>query len=129
MTNITTSKKVTALIIEDEAPVVLSLQARLQRLGYRVCGAAFSGEEALKLIARYQPDIILTDINLIGEMDGIDVITQLRETARTPVVYLSAYPPDIVFERLMATEPYEYLVKPLRDAALRDALQAALAQR
>jgi CheY-like chemotaxis protein len=125
----TTEKKVTALIIEDEAPVALSLQDRLQRMGYRVCGVAFSGEEALKLVERYQPDVILTDINLIGEMDGVEVISEVRNTARTPVVYISAYPSDIVLDRLLATEPYEYLVKPIRDRALRNALTAALAQR
>ena len=55
-------------------------------MGYRVCGVAFSGEEALKPVERYRPDIILTEINLIGEMDGSEVLGEVRATARTPVV-------------------------------------------
>lgn len=118
--------KITALIIEDEAPVVLGLQDRLQKMGYRVCGVAFAGEEALKLAERYKPDIILTDINLVGEMDGIDVITKLRSSTKAPAIFISAYPADLVMERLIVTEPYEYIVKPIRDQNLRDALDAVL---
>jgi CheY-like chemotaxis protein len=91
-----------------------------------VCGLAFSGSEALKLAERYAPDVILMDINLIGEMDGIDVICQLGKRSKTPVVFISAYPADMVLERLSETEPYEYLVKPLRSNALQTAVEHIL---
>lgn len=113
-TNLEKYDGISALIVEDEGIVALDLEAKLLKMGFHVCGIALSGSEALQLAKQYSPDIILMDINILGDMDGIEVACELRKFSCTPVIYTSAYPADTMMHRLLDTKPFEYAMKPHR---------------
>jgi PAS domain S-box-containing protein len=114
------------LIVEDEAIVATDIQSTLKALGYDVPAIAFSGEEALKKVEEIQPDLILMDIVLKGEMDGIEAAKQIRERFGIPVVYLTAYADNIILKRAKITEPFGYLLKPFEDRELHSTIEMAL---
>jgi len=117
--------KTTILVVEDESIVALNLQRTLTRLGYEVPAIASSHDQAIAGVASHQPDIVLMDINLSGEKDGIDAAQKIG----TPVIYLTAYSEDATLERARATKPYGYLVKPFSDRELHATIQMALERR
>jgi DNA-binding response OmpR family regulator len=114
------------LVIEDEAPVAMALQDRLPRMGYSICDSDLSRRRAAETTERYKPHIILSEINLVGDMDGIDVITKRRSITKAPAIFISAYPSDMVMEHLTRTKRDEYTVKPSRENTLRNALDSVL---
>lgn len=114
------------LIVEDEGIVAFNLQQRLQQMGYEIAGVAESGHEALALAGDAEPDLVLMDIHIKGEMDGIEVASQLAATRQTPVIYLTAYAEDSTLERARRTRPYGYLIKPFSQRELHATIQMAL---
>ena len=119
-------EKVQVLIVEDEAIVSMDLRYKLEALGYGVPAAVSSGEEAVEAASQLHPDVVLMDIGLSGEMDGIDAAAQIRDQFDIPVVYLTAWVDKDTLERAHATEPSGYLRKPFRDAELRSAVDLAV---
>ena len=83
--------KVQVLIVEDEAIVSMDLQYKLEAMGYSVPAVFSSGEEAVDAAPRLHPNVVLMDIRLSGEMDGIDAASLIRDQLDVPVVYLTAY--------------------------------------
>ena len=83
--------KANVLVVEDEFIVSKDIQSSLKKLGYQVIGAAPSGEKALELLEANQPDIVLMDIMLKGEMNGIETAEIVRNQYSIPVIYLTAY--------------------------------------
>ena len=79
------------LIVEDEAIVSMDLRYKLESLGYSVPAEISSGEEAVDAASRLRPDVVLMDIRLSGDMDGIDAAARIRDQFGVPVVYLTAY--------------------------------------
>lgn len=114
------------LIVEDEAIVAESLHDQLETLGYSICGMASSGERALELVAQERPDLVMMDIMLAGELDGIATAQQIMDQYRLPVVYLTAYSDPKTLERAKITEPFAYLVKPYKERELHSALEISL---
>ena len=114
------------LIVEDEGIVAFNLQQRLSHMGYLVPDVAVSGTETLALVAQSRPDLILMDIHIEGDMDGIDVAERIQETGTVPVVYLTAYSEDATLERARKTRPYGYLIKPFSERELHATIQMAL---
>ena len=114
------------LIVEDEGIVALNLQHRLQHMGYDVAGVADSGAQSLSLMASQLPDLVLMDIHIKGEMDGIEVARRIGLDHTTPVVYLTAYSEDATLERARHTRPYGYLIKPFSERELHATIQMAL---
>lgn len=114
------------LIVEDEFIVASDLADSLQRFGHVVVGVAKNGEEAVRKAEECRPDLILMDIVLQGEMDGIQVAERLRSTLRVPVLYLTSYEDDDKLERAKLTEPYAFLGKPWSDGELEAAICLAL---
>ena len=119
-------EKVQVLVVEDEAIVSMDLRYKLEALGYSVPTEVRSGEEAVEAASRLHPDLVLMDIGLSGEMDGIDAADQIREQFDIPVVYLTAYIDDATLERAESTEPFGYLLKPFDDAKLRAAVEMVI---
>jgi signal transduction histidine kinase len=117
------------LIVEDERITAHDLRRVLIRLGYQVAGVAVSGASALDLIEQTRPDLLLADIGLEGEMDGIEVATRARETWKTPTVFLTAYSDPETMRRARVTEPYGYLVKPFAEQELNATIEIALQQK
>ena len=114
------------LVVEDEGIVAEDLRRSLGRLGYEVPGVASSGEEAVRLAAECEPDLVLMDVVLPGTMDGIEAAHQIRAHQNIPVMYLTAYSDERTVERAKATDPIGYLVKPFVANGLKAAIETAL---
>jgi PAS domain S-box-containing protein len=114
------------LVVEDEPIVSLDLQQRLQKMGYRVPVVVASGEEAIESTQDSTPDLVLMDINLHGEMDGVEAAEQIRARHQVPVVYLTAYSNDQTLSRAKITEPFGYLLKPFEERELQTTIEIAL---
>lgn len=113
------------LVVEDESIVAFNLQQRLSMLGYDVPAIAVSGQESIDLVSQMQPDLVLMDIHIQGDMDGIEVAAKLRETHAVPVIYLTAYSEDSTLDRARKTQPYGYLLKPFSERELHATIQMA----
>jgi signal transduction histidine kinase len=116
------------LIVEDEAIVALDLQHQLEQLGYTVSDVASSGAEAIRKAEETRPDLVLMDVKLQGAMDGAEAAGKLRTRFDLPVVFLTAYADDATLERVKATGPFGYLLKPFEGSELRVTIEIALYQ-
>ncbi len=114
------------LIVEDEPIVAKDIQVSLQRLGYHVPATATSGEDAIRKTRESQPDLILMDIVLKGQMDGVETVKQIRKQCDVPVIYLTAYADDHTLERAKVTSPAGYMLKPYQPNELRTTIELAL---
>jgi two-component system, cell cycle response regulator len=114
------------LIVEDEAITVADLRRALTTLGYEITGTVDTAEEALKAAEQQQPDLVLMDITLAGELDGVAAAAALRGSADVPVVFLTAHADDRTLERAMLAGPFGYVLKPFVDQELKAAIEVAL---
>jgi len=114
------------LIVEDEQIVAVDVESQLQCLGYRVVGTAASGEEACRLAAAEEPDLVLMDVRIEGALDGIETAERIRRLRDVPIVFLTAYTDVDTLERAKRIEPYGYVVKPFAQHDLEAALEVAL---
>ena len=118
--------KVKILVVEDEAITAKDLQNRLKELGYDVPAIAASGEGAIKKVEEIKPDLVLMDIILNGDMDGIGAAEQIRDRFDIPVIYVTAYLDEERLEKTKVSEPYGYILKPFGDKDLRPVIEMAL---
>ena len=114
------------LLVEDEAIVAMDMADQLSQLGYHVVAAADNGPEALRLAAEHQPDLVLMDVHIKGDMDGVDTAAALMGQQHTPVLYLTAFTDTATVHRAAATAPYGYVAKPFHMKELRAAIDVAL---
>jgi PAS domain S-box-containing protein len=114
------------LVVEDEGIVAWHLAQRLQGLGHTVPMVVASGPEAVRQAAAIRPDLVLMDIHLYGEMDGIEAAAQIRAQSDIPVVYLTAYADEPTLERAKVTEPFGYVLKPFEERELQITIEMAL---
>ncbi|HDZ26428.1 hypothetical protein LCGC14_0735130 [marine sediment metagenome] len=119
-------KKKQILIVEDERIVAEDIKISLQKLGYSVPGTAISGEEAVKKAEDMQPDLVLMDIILAGEMDGIEASALIRSRFEIPVVYLTACSDQKTLNKVIITDPFGYIIKPYEDKDLQTTIEMAL---
>ncbi len=117
------------LIVEDENIVAIDLQKRLVNLGYEIVGIVSTGEEAVKKAIATLPDLVLMDVRLKGEMDGIEAASMLRFQYGIAVVYLSAYADNDTLKRASKTEPFGYVLKPFEERELHTTIEMALYRR
>lgn len=116
------------LVVENEAPVAADLEHRLSDLGYRVCACADNYVEALEGVDLYRPDLVLLDIGLRGERDGIQLAGELRQMGPIPFIYMTDQADAPTLLRATRTRPAGYVHKPLRTPDLDTAIQIALLQ-
>lgn len=114
------------LIVDDEVVVAEDIRRQLRSLGYVVVGVVASGSEAVQLAAQHRPDLILMDIKLKGQIDGIDAARTIQSQYGIPVIYLTAFSDEETLERARHTLPLAYLIKPFVSSDLRAALELAL---
>lgn len=114
------------LIVEDDAIVAMDLQMRLEKLGYAVAGHVSNGRDAVAQAFELNPDLILMDIKIRKEMDGIQAAAQIRARQDMAVVYVTAFSDDITLKRACETEPFGYLIKPFDDRELYSTVEIAL---
>jgi diguanylate cyclase (GGDEF)-like protein/PAS domain S-box-containing protein len=119
-------RKYQIMLVEDEVIVALDIRQRLEALGYNVVAHASSGEEAVIFATELEIDLILMDIKLRGEMDGIDAATKIRDHLDIPIIYLTAFADEKTLSRARLTEAYGYLIKPFEDRELRSSIVMAL---
>ncbi len=116
----------TIMIVEDELLVAMSIKTAMEGSGYKVIHMITSGEEAIRRTEEIPPDIILMDIRLEGEIDGIEAASRIRSRYDIPVIFLTAYADKDILERAKMTEPYGYLIKPFEIRELHAAIEVAL---
>jgi PAS domain S-box-containing protein len=116
------------VIVEDEGLIAADLQGRLEREGYQVPGIAATGGEALQLVRAESPDLILMDIRLAGDLDGIQVADRVRREYDIPVVYLTAYEDRETLQRASQTQAFGYIKKPFAVASLRGPIEMAISK-
>ena len=114
------------LVVEDGAIVALDIQSKLRNRGYEVPAPASSGREAVEKADALRPDLVLMDIQLEGDVDGVEAAEEIRRRFGTPVVYLTAYSDDRTLQRAKFAEPFGYLLKPFEERKLHAAIEVAL---
>lgn len=113
------------LIVEDENIVAKMIQESLIDLGYRISGLVSSGDEAIRSIEEIRPDVILMDIKLNGDQDGIEIAEVIKARFKIPVIYLTAYADGETLRRAKITEPYGYILKPFKSRELNAIIEMA----
>ncbi|MBK1990209.1 response regulator [Sphaerospermopsis aphanizomenoides BCCUSP55] len=116
------------LVVEDEIIVARTISSQLHQLGYIITGTASSGKAALAKALETQPELVLMDIILKGEIDGITTAANIREQLDIPIIFLTAHSDDQTIERAKITQPFGYVVKPFTVTDLRIAIEIALSQ-
>ncbi len=114
------------LIVEDERVVALDLKNILRRLSYTLAGITASGVEAVELCESLRPDLVLMDIFLGGEMDGVEAACVIQTECDIPVIYLTSHTDQVTLQRAKRTAPYGYVLKPVDENWLRTAVEVAL---
>jgi len=118
----------TILVVEDENIVAKDIQISLRKLGYAVPAIATSGRAAIDKAAEISPDLVLMDIHLKGDMDGVEAGKELHTRFNVPVIYLTAYSDENTLERAKLTEAVGYLLKPFKARELHTMIQMALSK-
>lgn len=114
------------LVVDDEKIVNLDIQATLKRLGYIVAGDAGTGKEAIDKTDATNPDLVLMDIKLQGDMDGIEAANVIIKTYDIPIVFLTAFSDEKTLSRAKLSGPFGYLLKPFEERELRSSIEIAL---
>jgi CheY-like chemotaxis protein len=117
------------LVVEDEGIVALDLGMTLQQMGYIVTGAATSGEEAVQMAIETMPDLVLVDICLRGQMDGIEASREIRQRLGVPIIFLTAFVDEKTIQRAESIMPAGFLRKPFVESELLEAIKAAIKPR
>ncbi|MEI6785128.1 MAG: response regulator [Verrucomicrobiota bacterium] len=116
------------LIVEDEVVVAMDLRQQVLTLGYEPVAETRMGEEAVLLAGQLQPDLVLMDINLAGEMDGIAAAEVIRNRFSIPVVFLTASTTDSFVSRAKLVAPLGFIYKPFQERELSLVIELALSK-
>jgi DNA-binding LytR/AlgR family response regulator len=116
------------LVVEDEPIIAYDLEDRLKDMNYEVVGLLNTGEKAIDFVKNDQPDLILMDVQLNGELNGIETTAQIKSQYPIPIIYLTSNSDEATFEAARATKPAAFLSKPFRGRDLRHAIELALEQ-
>lgn len=114
------------LIVEDELLIAESLSTTLETIGYKITDIVSSGEKALQSIEKNVPDLVLMDILLHGDLDGIETAHLIQEDSDIPIIYLTSYSDLATLNRAKKTSPYGYLIKPVKEKELRATIEVSL---
>ena len=118
--------KTKILIVDDEILIALEIKAQLEKLDYDIVGIASNGNEAVQETIEKNPDLILMDIVLKGDIDGIDAAEIIHTHLDIPIIYITAYFDEETIERARTTNPYAYIIKPFKSSELNANIQMAL---
>ena len=116
------------LIVEDEQIIAEDLKETLKDIGFENCLIENSAEQALEIVKKQKPDLIIIDIKLTGKMDGIELAKKINKIEDIPVIYFTAYSEEKVIKKAMGTKPVAYLIKPVIVKELLDIINSALSK-
>lgn len=114
------------LIAEDEMIISMEMAGTIRRFGYEISGQVVKAEDAVLVAKENSPDLVMMDIRLHGEMDGIDAARIIRAELGIPVIFLTAHSDEITLQRAVSVQPSAFLIKPFRDRELYSAIELAL---
>lgn len=117
---------ISILLVEDEGIVAQDLKETLLHLGYRVAGIASEGVQAVRLAEELQPQLIVMDVGLRGEVDGIEAAQMIQARSHIPVIFLTGHRDTETLQRAVSTGPLGYIVKPFQEVELRCAIEVAI---
>jgi diguanylate cyclase (GGDEF)-like protein len=117
---------VSILLVEDEGLIARDLEDTLTRLGYRISGIASEGTEAIEMARELHPQLVVMDVSLRGEVDGIEAACAIQEEEPVPVIFLTGHTDTETLQRAVLTGPLGYLTKPFQEADLRSAIEVAI---
>ncbi|EMN72430.1 PAS domain S-box protein, partial [Leptospira interrogans serovar Bataviae str. UI 08561] len=117
------------LIVDDEWLIAFNLQLSLQKLGYKIAGTARTADEALEMAERTNPDLILMDIRIEGELDGIQAAEKIQKKMDIPVIFMTAFADEETFNRAVdKASLFGYISKPFQPTSLKNSIEIALKQ-
>ncbi len=114
------------MVVEDEGVVSMDIRNMLKGAGYHVAAVAFLGEEAVKKAQDAHPDLVLMDIGLKGEIDGIEAAKKIRELYQIPVVFLTGFADENTLAKAREADPSGFIIKPIAEEELRKTIEEAL---
>lgn len=114
------------LVTEDEGIVAADIEDRLISLGYTVTAVCSNGEDAIAKVDETEPDLIMMDIMIKGDMNGVETASMIKAKHDIPIIFLTAYSDDSTFNRAKITEPFGYILKPFEERELRTNIEMAL---
>ena len=114
------------LVVEDEGIVSIDIRNMLKNLGYTIAGVAFLGEEAVQKADSTQPDLVLMDIGLKGDIDGIEAAKTIRDRFHIPVVFLTGFADENTLTKAKEADPSGFITKPIKEEELTATIKQAL---
>jgi len=120
------SQAASIMIVEDEVIVAEDLKAQLKGIGYDIVGIADSASKAIDMVKAFTPDVVLMDIKIKGDVDGIEAAKMIKEIMDIPIIFTTAYSDENIIQRMKTVQPHGYIVKPTQDRELRGVIEAAL---
>jgi CheY-like chemotaxis protein len=118
--------KIKILLVEDEAISALAMNLALQNMGFVTCQPAATGRKALERLAEDKPDLVLMDINLTGDLDGIETTRRMQQLRPTPVIFVTGYSSGDLLDRARALTPVAIFTKPVNPQDLKSAIESAV---
>jgi diguanylate cyclase (GGDEF)-like protein len=118
--------RVSILVVEDEGIVAQDLAESITRLGYRVAGIAIEGAQAVYMVGALAPDLVVMDVSLRGDIDGIEAAHLIHERHHVPVIFLTGHRDPDTLHRAVSAGPLGYIIKPFQEVELRCAIEVAI---
>lgn len=116
------------LLVEDEVFIAMALQMELKKAGYHICKSVATGEEAIVIAAQENPDVVLMDIRLAGELDGIEAAAQIRAARDIPIIFMTGYQDKKLMDRALTISPLGYFIKPVGIHDLKPSLDTLMSK-
>lgn len=116
------------LIVEDEFIIAMLIEKQITRLGYNVVAKVTSGDKAISVVKENECDLVLMDIKIIGKLDGIETMLEIRKFSEIPVIYITGNSDPITRQKANETNPTSYIIKPIEMEVLKTAISDALGE-
>lgn len=113
------------LIVEDEAIAAMAIEDMIEKMDYQICASVSFGEEAVKIAFAERPDLVVLDIHIHGQIDGIEAAARIKEM-HIPVIFTTGYFDAKMKKKAAALKPIAYLVKPLDHDQLKSIIDSVL---
>jgi CheY-like chemotaxis protein len=121
-----TITKANIMVVEDEGVVSIDIRNMLKKAGYSIAAVAFQGNEAVEKAELSAPDLVLMDIGLKGEIDGIEAAKRIRDRFQIPVVFLTGFADEVTVAKAQEVNPSGFIIKPINEEELKKTLEDIL---